>query len=114
MKCILCDHEMGFRWTDAHGVAVCITCGLPYRLYHYEGDKRIEKPPSVAVTDEGVQLARAYWSEKKRMVLPGCFDMGFLGHRGTTYSGASREDCAAWDEWYEAAAALRPPQEPPR
>jgi hypothetical protein len=101
-KCDCCESDLSFQWSDTHGVGVCFNCGLPYTIYHYENDQRVDKPPVVALSDEGLQIAKRYWSEKKRRVFPAAYDMGFLGGRGTSYSGATRSDCAAFGEWYEA------------
>jgi hypothetical protein len=108
-KCECCGETMSFRWCDQHGVGACITCGLPYTIYHYEGPgtegKRIDKPPEVALSPSGIEIAKRYWAEKKRRVFPGCYDMGFFGRSrstGTTYSGATHEDIELFNEWYNA------------
>lgn len=102
ITCVTCDESRpSFRWTDTHGVAVCNRCGTPYRLFHYdEDDKRVEKPPTVCLNDDGVQIARRYWAEAHRMVYPGCYDMGIM--RGSSsYSGATEDDAEAFGKWYE-------------
>lgn len=33
-KCAVCENALECRWSDTHGVAVCLRCGLPYRLLH--------------------------------------------------------------------------------
>jgi hypothetical protein len=75
------------------GVAACGSCGLPYRLYHYEGEgddqKRVEKPPSIAVKESWLPLARRYWIETHQRTFPAAFDF-MSGRGGRTYSGASR------------------------
>ncbi len=104
MTCDVCFEEAHFRWTDTHGVAVCGICGTPYRLYHYnEQNEREEKPPSLQLNDEGLAIARQYWSEKRRRVFPGSFDMGTFRSRGCrTYSGATEDDIESFGTWYEA------------
>lgn len=98
--CEVCGERLGVRWTDTHGVGACSTCGLPYTIYHYDNDVRVEKPPSVAVKESWLPLAREYWTETKRRVFPGAFDMGIFRSRGErTYSGASESDMRAFDEW---------------
>lgn len=99
VSCACCGERLAFRWSDTHGIGVCSNCGLPYRLYHYEDDKRVEKPSEVAVTSEGVEIAKRYWAETKRRVFPGCYDMG-IGQNGYSYSGASPSDYEAFDKWY--------------
>lgn len=100
-KCECCGDRLTFQWSDTHGVGACVQCGLPYTIYHYEDDKRVEKPPSVAVTPRGVEIAKEYWGETKRRVFPAVYDMG-VGRNGYSYSGASAEDCRLFNEWYAA------------
>jgi hypothetical protein len=113
--CAVCDSERpGFRWTDTHGVAVCGTCGCPYRLYHYENEQPVEKPPSLAVDVEWLPLAREYWRETQRRVFPASHDMGMLRSRGgRSYSGATDEDVEAFNEWMNARKRLWPAVESP-
>lgn len=116
MKCELCNEDFTFQWSDTHGVGVCVTCGLPYRIYHYEGDgsdsKRVDKPPEVAIRDEAMPLARAYWAEKRRRVFPACYDMLGPSPRsgGRTYSGATADDVREFDGFVEAHPELAPPK----
>ncbi len=101
-KCDCCESELTFQWSDTHGVGVCISCGLPYRVYHYdENNNRVEKAPEMCLTSEGLQIAKRYWTEKQRRVFPAYFDMG-IGRNGRSYSGASHSDCTAFSSWYEA------------
>lgn len=106
MKCACCDNELSFQWCDHHGIGACTTCGLPHVIYHYDDDqKRVDKPPEPAITPEGIALARRYWGETRGRVFPGAYDMGFLGGRGETYSGATRSDMTNWKEWCTANEA---------
>jgi len=103
VKCECCGERLVFQWSDTHGVGVCTRCGLPYTIYHYEGEgadsRRVDKPPSPALTAEGITVAKRYWTEKQRRVYPACYDMG-LGRNGYSYSGASAEDCNLFNTWY--------------
>lgn len=99
-KCDCCESVLSFQWSDTHGVGVCITCGLPYTVLHYEDNKRVEKPPEMSLTSEGLQIAKRYWGEKQRRVFPAYFDMG-IGRNGRSYSGASESDCRAFSDWYQ-------------
>lgn len=99
-KCDCCGSDLRFQWSDTHGVGVCTNCGLPYTIFHYEDNKRVEKPPAVALTDEGVAVAKRYWNEKQRRVFPAYFDMG-IGRNGVSYSGATPSDCRAFSDWYQ-------------
>lgn len=98
--CAVCGEPFHFRWTDTHGVAVCGNCGLPYRLYHYKNDVRVDKPPTIAVKEEWLPLARQYWQERRRRVFPMAYDVGiFRGRGGRSYSGATEDDCEAFEQW---------------
>ncbi len=100
MKCECCEQNLSFRWSDTHGVGVCIACGMPYTIIHYDENKnRVDKSPEVALSAEGVDIAKRYWAETHRRVYPACYDMGFLGGRDS-YSGATRGDVDAFNEWY--------------
>lgn len=96
--CVLCERELCFRWTDTHGVGVCTTCGLPYKIFHYENSKPIERPPSCALKPEALPMARSYWGETQSKVFPGCYDMG-VGINGSTFSGATIEEIKKFDTW---------------
>jgi hypothetical protein len=99
--CAICEKPLSCVWSDTHGVGACFTCGLPYRLYHYENDTRVEKPPSVAVPDEWVVIGRKYWNETHRRTFPAAFD--FVGGRnGRTYSGATQDEINEWETWLDA------------
>jgi hypothetical protein len=100
-SCAVCDGSLAFHWTDTHGVGVCSHCGALYTVLHCEGKERVNKPAECALSPEGVALAKR-WAEHKRMVYPGACDMGFLGGRNYTYSGATRDDIRAFEEWYVA------------
>lgn len=107
MKCECCDYELHVQWSDTHGIGACLTCGLPYRILHYEDDKRVDKPPSVALSPVGVEIAKRYWREEHRRVFPAAYDMG-VGRSGRSYSGASAEDCEKFGAWYKAHEAEFP------
>ena len=102
MKCECCGVGFVFQWSDTHGVGVCSNCGLPYTTYHYEGGNRVERPPAVALTGEGLVLAKRYWTEHQRRVFPACFDIGISGRLGASYSGATPDDCSAFKAWFKA------------
>lgn len=97
--CLVCSSVLSFRWSDTHGVGVCSHCGMPYTIYHYEDDKRVDKAPEPALTESGIEVAKRYWNEKKRRVFPACYDMGILNGRECSYSGATLDDCRIWGEW---------------
>lgn len=112
MICAVCDDELHGLWTDTHGVAACAECGLPYTFYHYENDARVDKPPSIAVKESWLPLAREYWAETKRRVFPGAFDMGIFRSRGgRTYSGATKDEMSEFDKWLSARKDRWPVEE---
>ncbi len=101
MNCIICEKDYpSYSWTDTHGVAQCVNCGTPYRIYHYEGEgvdaKRVEKPAECILQDKYIPLVKKYWDEHKRKMPSGC-SFGF-----GSYELASREDADAFYEWMEA------------
>lgn len=91
-ECRICDTEkMGFAWTDTHGVAQCTTCGSPYRIYHYENEKRVEKPPECLVSAEYVDRLREYWVTHKRYIpgqasFPGGYELASEDDQRTFYA----------------------------
>jgi len=109
MICTVCDSQLRFRWTDTSGVAVCVVCGAPYHILHYDDDDgRVDKPPEFQLLPEWIPIARRYYAETKRMVDPGGFDVGFLGGRTATHSGATVADVQAWNSWLEEHEAELP------
>lgn len=100
-KCVCCDNDLTFQWSDTHGVGVCITCGMPHTIYHYEDDKRVDKPPTPGLSAVGIEIAKRYWREERARVFPAAYDMG-IGRNDRSYSGATREDCEKFGAWYKA------------
>jgi hypothetical protein len=104
-KCDCCESALFFQWCDTHGIGVCTTCGLPYTIYHYEGEgearTRVDKAPEMALTVEGLAIAKRYWTERKRRVFPAAYDMGILSRRDRSYSGATHDDIREFEDWYE-------------
>ena len=60
-KCKICGAWYVFSWTDIHGIGQCTTCGTPYRIYHYEGEKRLNKLPECLVKKVYVPWIQEYW-----------------------------------------------------
>lgn len=111
-NCVICGAEPSYCWTDTHGVGVCWTCGLPYTIYHYEDDERVEKAPTIAVKEAWLPLAREYWQETHRRVFPGTYDMGtFRSRGGRTYSGATEDEMREFDDWMKARKDRWPVEE---
>ena len=108
MRCVVCDTaDTTVRWTDTHGVAVCTTCGMPYRMLHYdERGRSVDQPPSVGLNERGIVLAKRYWAKHKpHWVFPGSYDVLGTSHRrgDRTYSGATPEDMRMFADWHRAA-----------
>jgi transcription initiation factor TFIIIB Brf1 subunit/transcription initiation factor TFIIB len=76
-NCKICKNELRGSWSDLHGEIVCLTCGAPYQILHYDdNNKRIEKPASINIKDYYVPFLRQYWQETKQHMGLGTF----MGH----------------------------------
>lgn len=95
--CEICGRELVYRWTDTHGIGACVSCGAPYKLYHYEDTTRVEKPPELLILPEYVGKTKEYWETHKRNVAPGCFNFP-----GSSYEVASEEDFETAREFWAA------------
>ena len=95
--CVVCGSALCFRWTDTHGVGACTKCGAPYRIYHYENDKRVERPPECLLLPEWVPPLTKYHAETGRNCDPGAFNLP-----GSSYEVATQEDVDALDAWLKA------------
>ena len=113
--CVLCGKAAAFQWSDTHGVAAEIHCGMPYRLYHYDTEnKRLDKGPEPITLYPGwLEIGKRYHTETGRRAFPASFDMG-IGRGGYSYSGASPSDIQVWDDWLTAHKdeLPKPPEEP--
>ena len=91
-----------------------MTCGMPYTIYHYEKqagkEVRVDKPPSPAIVEWAIPGAIDFWGKKKSRVFPGQFDMGFLHGRSSTFSGATEEDMAKFNPWFNEWATKHAPK----
>jgi hypothetical protein len=73
-KCLVCGKELACRWTDYHGEGVCLTCGTPYQLIHYdENNKRIERSPQINIKKEYIAKLQQYWEETKKTMSLGIY-----------------------------------------
>lgn len=98
MKCEICGEDLGFRWTDTHGIGACVICGAPYRIYHYSADnKRLDLPPELMVRLDCVGWTREYWKETKKNCAPGIFNFP-----GSSYEVATEDDFASFNEWLKS------------
>ena len=95
MKCVICDDSLSVTWTDTHGVGQCLRCGAPYRLYHYEGNKRLDKPPLFVLDDEAVPEIRQFYADTNAKL--SAVGMGLSLQGG--YDVAKRDDIEAWNTW---------------
>lgn len=67
--CDVCSKESSWSWTDTHGIAQCRTCGSPHRIYHYgDGNKRIDREPTLLVSDKALPFVRRYWEETGKRI----------------------------------------------
>ena len=96
--CVICDHpDFPVAWTDRHGVAVCVHCNAPYRILHYENDKRVEKPAECLIKEASVPLLRRYYEETGKRVVPGAFNFP-----GSSYEQCCPDDFRSYAEWMKA------------
>lgn len=100
-NCIICGARLFCRWTDTHGVGACTNCGVPYRLYHYEGPdgnkQRVDKPPECTMNPPWLPLHQRYWQATGRNVCPGAYNFP-----GSTYEVATQEDMDNKNDWMKA------------
>lgn len=71
--CLVCGASPArWTWSDQHGEAMCIQCGTPYQLLHYEGKKdsrkRIEGPPKIKVKKSWLPILKQYWEETRQFM----------------------------------------------
>lgn len=105
MNCATCGKELSYRWTDTHGIGVCLNCATPYKLLHYAADGHpLDLPPSPALDATGMAIAKRYWDETGKKTFPGVYDFTGVHHRrgDATYSGATAGEIQAFDAWYDA------------
>ena len=110
--CLVCDSENpGFTWSDQHGEGMCLVCGTPYQLLHYEGEgenhRRVDKPPSCNIKPEWIPALRACYADLKIMMWQGCF-LGVDEHRYPGMTHAKRQV----NEWCHAHPELLPQEHP--
>lgn len=100
--CVICDAQPTWAWTDTHGVAQCVHCGAPYKLYHYEGEgeqqKRVDKSPECCVLPHWLPLLKRYRADTGKLI-PG----GYSFPGGQEVS--TRDDARAFNEWCDAHRA---------
>lgn len=94
--CEICDDTLHFRWTDTHGIGACMTCGATYRIYHYEGNKRVDREPSITLKPEWVDLHRRAYADLKCNVFPGAYNIP-----GSSYEVATKEEARRVDAWFK-------------
>lgn len=94
--CAICDGRRFLHWTDTHGVASCSRYGVPYQVYHYEDNKRVEKPIELCVREEWVPLLRRYWSETQSPI-PSGYSMP--GSHAQGYEVASPSQAQRFADW---------------
>lgn len=99
--CDVCGKERLFSWADTHGVAQCMECGAPYRVYHYDiNNKREDKSPALVepLDDEWMaQMVAMHQATGAKMSAVG---MGLSFPGG--YDVASKSDIEKASEWFRA------------
>lgn len=97
-KCHVCEADLSFAWTDHHGIAQCIACGSPYRILHYEDDRRVDKPPSLILDASDIDRVCAFHRDTGGKVSAVGMGLSFPGG----YDVARREDTEKWNDWIAA------------
>jgi hypothetical protein len=93
---------MRFSWTDTHGIGQCLQCGVPYRLYHYDGNnKSINKPPACLVKEAWIPICQRFWNESQSCMPSG---KSFPGGQEL----ATAEDIQRWKDWLEKNKEIIP------
>ena len=99
--CLVCDRPISLAWTDSHGVAQCLICGAPYRIFHYEGEgndrHRVEREPKLLLNEESLPNHRQCCTETKAKMSAVGLQLSFPGGCDV----ASREDMAAITAWWK-------------
>ena len=98
-KCGICESEYQVTWTDTHGIAACLTCNVSYIVYHYEGEKRVDKPAELDVAPEWVERLREYWNETNHKIPNG------RNMPGSDYERCEGEDFIEFGLWVEGHKA---------
>ena len=62
--CCVCDRGLSIKWSDYHGEGVCVFCGTPYQVYHYNDSGRIQGAlPMFALRSDMYNPLVEYWNE---------------------------------------------------
>ena len=101
-NCVVCAKKYNVTWTDTHGVAQCIYCGAPYRVFHYENDKRIEKAPEMLLSAKWADIIRRCNVETGARMSAVGMGLSFPGG----YDIASSVDKEHYHNWCEANRPL--------
>lgn len=95
--CALCGHATRYRWTDTVGVAACVVCGAPHRLFSLEGTRRVYHEPRLLIAPSWQPLLRRYFQETGRNCDPGGFNFS-----GGSSEVAQKADFDSYNAWLEA------------
>lgn len=107
--CPICDRvRPSVSWTDTHGVAQCLACGCPLRLFFYEGQKRVDREPECRIDPEWIARIREYHASTKRKI-PSGFSIGCFGDAQEVCTLADAEAFSAWLKAERAKEAANAP-----
>lgn len=71
-KCVVCEIQLVYQWSDYSGEAMCTRCGCPYQLkWGSEEHKREGAYPYLNLRPELVEPLRAYYAETERFTCLG-------------------------------------------
>ena len=96
--CRVCDQKLAMTWTDTHGIAQCLTCGAPYRVFYYENGVRVEKEPELLLQEETLGEGRQCYAETQARLSAVGMGLSFPGG----YDVATAEDHRKLSDWYKA------------
>ena len=99
MKCLICENDfIQGHWTDTHGVAICASCGVGYRILHRDDEgKLLDKEPELLVKKEWIPKLNQYKKDNPDRLIPAGFNFP-----GSSYEMCSADDSDCFNQWLEA------------
>jgi len=71
--CKICGEHLRCRWSDLHGEGVCMVCGAPYQLLHYDKNDKFIKDakPILNIKNKWIPIIKEYWEKTKKFCFGG-------------------------------------------
>lgn len=64
-SCVVCEKPLALQWTDFHGVGMCQTCHVLYKVYHYNDKenphKRTSSTPTPSIEENDIPMLKEIW-----------------------------------------------------